>query len=99
MMRTEGTPHLQTTWFPMTENSEQAGDPNELVTIYTATEPTLAELIRAELKGEGIACEVGGENQGGLAGVLKIDVLVRAVDADRARKFIAEHEHRLKSDD
>jgi hypothetical protein len=53
----------------------------------------LAELIRNELEAEGIRCEVSGENQGGLAGVLKVDVLVRARDADRARSFIEQHEH------
>ena len=71
-------------------------DANELVTIYTVYEPTHAELIRTELQGEGIACEVGGENQAGFAGVLSIEVLVRAKDADRARAFIEEHEYRLK---
>lgn len=71
-------------------------DPNELVSVYTVNEPTLAELIRAELHGEGIACEVGGETQAGFSGVLRIDVLVRAKDADRARRFIEEHEHRFK---
>jgi hypothetical protein len=28
--------------------------------------------------------------------VLRIDILVRARDADRARRFIEEHEHRFK---
>lgn len=71
-------------------------DANELVKVYTVNEPTHAELIRAELEGEGIACEVSGENQGGFAGVLSIDIYVRARDADRAHAFIEEHEHRLK---
>jgi len=73
-------------------------DPDELVSIYTVNEPTQGELIKAELKTEGIACEVSGENQAGFAGVLRIDVLVRARDADRARKFIAQHEDRLKGE-
>ncbi|REJ72840.1 MAG: DUF2007 domain-containing protein [Planctomycetota bacterium] len=83
----------------MTDHTQSSDDPNALVTVYTVTEPTLAELIRAELEDENIPCEVSGENQGGLAGVLKIDLLVRAVDADRARKFIEEHEHRLDPDE
>lgn len=69
-------------------------DPDEIVTVYTVTEPTQAELIRSELETEGIAAEVSGENQAGLAGVLRIDILVRARDADRARKFLEQHEHR-----
>jgi hypothetical protein len=79
----------------MSESARSTVDPDELVTIYTAREPTLAELIRNELEAEGIRCEVSGENQGGLAGVLNVDVLVRACDADRARLFIKEHEERL----
>ena len=70
-------------------------DANELVRVYTVNEPTHAELIRAELQIEGIACEVSGENQAGLAGVLSIEILVRAKDYDRAHAFIEEHEHRL----
>jgi Putative prokaryotic signal transducing protein len=73
-------------------------DANELVRVYTVNEPTLAELIRAELQGEGIACEVSGENQAGFSGVITIEIFVRAKDADRARKFIEQHEHRLKSE-
>jgi hypothetical protein len=71
-------------------------DANELVRVYTVNEPTHAELIRVELQGEGIACEVSGENQAGFAGVLTIEILVRAKDHDRALAFIEEHEHRLK---
>jgi hypothetical protein len=79
----------------MSNSSRSPADPDELVTVYTAREPTLAELIRNELEAEGIPCEVSGENQGGLAGVLKVDVLVRARDADRALTFLQEHEGRL----
>ena len=71
-------------------------DANELIRVYTVNEPTHAELIRAELQSEGIACEVSGENQAGFAGVLTIEILVRAKDHDRAHAFIEEHEHRLK---
>ena len=73
-------------------------DPDEIVTVYTVTEPTQAELIRAELNAEGIAAEVGGENQAGLSGVLRIDILTRARDADRARKFLKQHESRLRGE-
>jgi hypothetical protein len=69
-------------------------DPDALVSVCTLTEPTRAELIRAELDAEGIDCVVSGDNQAGLAGVLRIDVMVNARDADRAREFIADHEGR-----
>jgi hypothetical protein len=73
-------------------------DPEEIVTVYTVNEPTQAELIRAELHAEGIAAEVSGDNQAGLTGILRIDILTRARDADRARKFLAQHEHRLQGE-
>jgi len=70
------------------------GDPHELVTVYTVNEPTLAELLRAELELEGIRCEVSGQNQAGLTGVLNIQVLVQAADADRARSVLKDWEGR-----
>lgn len=65
---------------------------DRLVTVYTVNEPTRAELLRGMLENEGIRCEVGGENQAGLAGVLRIDLLVLAPDVERARQFIEAHE-------
>ena len=72
--------------------SDQEHDPNDLVTVHTTHDPTKAELIKAALNDEGIACEISGENQGSFSGVLDITILVRAVDADSARKFIESHE-------
>lgn len=72
------------------------GDPHELVTVYTVQEPTLAELLRQELANEGIRCEVSGENQAGLAGLLRIDLLVQSMDVDRARQLLAEFETRQR---
>lgn len=69
-------------------------DPNSLVSVLTTTDAAQAELIRGALRNEGIACEIDGENQGSLSGVLDIHLLVRAIDADRAAKFIAAHESR-----
>lgn len=66
-------------------------DPNELVTVYILNDPAEAELLKAELRGEGIACEIEGERQGGFTGLLEIAVQVRAKDADRARRFIMQH--------
>lgn len=75
------------------------GDPHELVTVYTVQEPTLAELLRQELAAEGIRCEVSGENQAGLSGLLRIDLLVQAMDADRARRLLSEFEQRQHHSD
>jgi hypothetical protein len=79
--------------------NEPEFDPDEIISVYTVTEPTQAELIRSELQAEGIAAEISGENQAGLAGVLRIDILVRARDADRAREFLEEHERRRADGD
>jgi hypothetical protein len=63
-------------------------DSEEPVSVYTVTDPTQAELIRNALQEEGIVCEISGETQGGFTGVFSIDVMVRAIDADRARHII-----------
>jgi hypothetical protein len=65
----------------------------DLVTVYTVSNPIEAEAVRNLLHAEGIACEIGGEAQGGFAGVLEIGILVRAIDADRARHLIEQHQH------
>jgi hypothetical protein len=70
------------------------GDPHELVTVYTVQEPTLAELLRQELAAEGIRCQVSGENQAGLSGLLRIDLLVQAMDSERARQILSAFEAR-----
>lgn len=67
-------------------------DPNELISVYQSKNANKAELLRSELQGEGIACEIDGQNQGGFAGIMEINLLVRAKDAERARRFIKEHE-------
>ncbi len=67
----------------------KADDP---VTVYTLNDPYHAEIIKTALRGEGISCELDGERQAGLSEILEIGVLVRARDADRARKLIRRHE-------
>ncbi len=67
-------------------------DQDELVTVYTLTDPNESEIIKGALHAEGIACELGGEGQAGFTGLWEIDVMVRAEDADRARKIIESHE-------
>lgn len=63
-------------------------DGEDLVSVYTVQSPTEAELVRNALKSAGIACEIGGESQAGLAGVLAIDILVHADDVPAARKHL-----------
>lgn len=67
-----------------------ATDHEEPVSIYTVNNATEADIIRNALKAEGIACEIGGETQAGLAGVLEIDILVPADEAGRAKKVLRE---------
>jgi hypothetical protein len=67
---------------------------DELVTVYTVTNPTQAELVRMALESEGIDAHLDGEGQGGggLVGIFDTHVVVRAADAERARAIIAFHE-------
>jgi hypothetical protein len=63
-----------------------------LVTVYTTNNPNDAEIIRAELLGEGIMSRVNGTGQAGMPGsiITRITVDVPAADADRARAFICD---------
>ncbi len=74
--------------------SEQQLDPDEPVTVYTLSDYYEAEIIKNALQSEGIRCDLEGERQAGLAEVLTIGVVVRAEDADRARRIIRTHEER-----
>ena len=65
---------------------------DEPVTVYTVNNPYEAEVIKTVLQGEGISCQLDGERQAGLSDILEIGVLVRACDADRARKLIRRNE-------
>jgi len=75
----------------MNENEMSADEP---VMVHTTNDYYEAEVIKNVLQGEGIHCELDGERQAGLAEVLPIGVLVRARDADRARRIIELHEQR-----
>jgi hypothetical protein len=73
-------------------------DGRELVTAYTLKDPYKAEIIKNALRGEGIQCELDGERQGGFSEMLDIGVLVRAQDADLARRIIEQHERKQESE-
>ncbi|MBS0207702.1 MAG: DUF2007 domain-containing protein [Planctomycetes bacterium] len=69
---------------------------DDLVEVFSTSDATEAELLRGALHGEGIKCEVDGESQAGLVGLgmMKIKLLVRAIDHDRARSYIEKHQAR-----
>jgi hypothetical protein len=66
-------------------------DANEPVVLCTTTNPTEAEFLKNLLEGEGVKCQLEGENQGSFAGLFDVRVLVRAWDEDRARQVLALH--------
>jgi hypothetical protein len=70
-----------------------AVDVNEPVVVVTTNNLAEAEILKNVLEGEGIKCELDGENQGSFAGVIGIRILVRAWDEERARQVLASHAH------
>jgi hypothetical protein len=68
-------------------------DVNEPVVVHTTNNLAEAEILKNMLEGEGIKCELDGENQGSFAGVLDVKILVRAWDEERARQALASHAH------
>ncbi len=70
----------------------------DLVAVYTVSEPVSAELIKNFLEDEGIRCFIEGEDQAGLQGLSSIEVkiLVPAPEAVKARKLIQQHEARKR---
>lgn len=71
--------------------------PDDLLSVYSTNDASEAEILRSALHGEGVKCEISGENQAGLTGVgsLEIQLLVKAEDFDRARAFLERH-HRAR---
>jgi hypothetical protein len=71
-------------------------DSSDLVTVFSVSDPVKAEIVRNALHAEGIRCFLEGANQAGAEGLmaLPIKIQVPAGDADRAAKFIKEHEAR-----
>ena len=68
-------------------SEENPGELVHCVTVQTAME---AEVARIALQAAGIPCDIEGENQAGLAGVLPIKINVRREDLDRAKELIRE---------
>lgn len=65
---------------------------DELIVVYTTTDSSDAEIVRAALGNEGVPAFIDGEGQAALTGVFPMHVLVPAADAQRARDYIAHHE-------
>ncbi len=72
---------------------------DELVSIYETNDASDAEIVKLALESEGITAFVEGEGQAGLTGVLEIEVVVKAADAERARELIATRVANAMSDD
>lgn len=60
----------------------------EVVVVYTTNDVYQAEILRSKLHDAGIACELDGESQGGFTHLVETKLLVRAWDADHARRVI-----------
>lgn len=71
-------------------------DADDLLSVYSTSDANDAEILRAALHAEGIKCEITGESQGGFTGlgIMKIRLMVRAEDFDRAKSYLEKHEHR-----
>ena len=63
----------------------------KLVTIYTLSDPVVAEMIKNTLLDHEIECEIDGIHQAGFTGALSIWIVVRESDADRAHEVIETH--------
>ncbi len=66
----------------------------EFVTVYTLTNPMVAELIRNDLEAEGIRCILAGIEQASNVGLpgTEIQVQVSGEDSARARVLIESHD-------
>jgi len=66
---------------------------NDLVSVSTLTNSVEAEILKNFLQAEGIHCTLEGEETAANLGLaaFAINVMVRAGDADHARKLIETH--------
>jgi hypothetical protein len=66
----------------------------DLISVYSLQDATEAQMIKNFLHAEGIRCFLSGEATAANLGlpVFTVDILVPAIDADRAGKLIECHE-------
>ena len=67
---------------------------NDLERVYLLTDANKAEIIKNYLETEGIGCFLDGEQAATATGMsaFQVHVMVRAADADLARRLIEDHE-------
>lgn len=63
-------------------------DKDELVEVGTASTAVEAEMIKNFLVGQGVKCAIEGGNQAGFVTAIPIRLMVRAWDADHAKKLL-----------
>lgn len=71
-------------------------DADSLVTVFSTTNFTEAEILRNAILAEGIRCELDNQNQAGLSGILEIKGLVQTPDEVRARLILGKHQKKVK---
>ena len=64
---------------------------NELVKLMTVQTAAEAEVVRLALHADRIDCQIDGELQAGLAGVLPIKIYVKSADLDQAKTIVDFH--------
>jgi hypothetical protein len=64
---------------------------SDLFKICSLSDPYQADLVKVALLDHGLKCELDNVHQGGLAGVLAIDVLILKSDLEEATDVINQH--------
>ena len=67
---------------------------DEPVVVFSTPQVAEAEILKNMLESEGVQCQLEGEHQAGLTGILEIRGMVRAWDEDKARMLLSKrHSH------
>lgn len=76
-----------------------------IVEVYRARDPMQAHLFAAELKNDGVECQVVGDHLGGALGEVPLgwstapQILVKQSCVERARELLSEYEQLLATSD
>jgi hypothetical protein len=70
---------------------EKAVTDTEPVIAFSTSNYAEAEILKSMLESDGIRCELEGEHQASLTGLLDIHGLVRAWDRGRAERLLSQH--------
>ena len=73
----------------------------DLVTVYTSNNPVQAEIVKNALVAEGFEAFVEGELQAAEPGLVAIPIHIQVPthEAERARRFIEDHERRASEEE